>query len=75
MSTIVNLILFTSLYCYHSHVDNHVDALKEQLLRVPKQFPKLFVNPAVTAIDGFQFSDFTIEGYNPDGAIKMKMAV
>ena len=55
MSTIVNLILFTSLYCYHSHVDNHVDALKEQLLRVPKQFPKPFVNPAVTAIDDWSY--------------------
>jgi len=52
-----------------------VDALKEQLLRVPKSFPKLFLNTAVTTIDGFQFSDFTVEGYNPDGAIKMKMAV
>ena len=74
MSTIANFTLFTLLY-RHEYVANHVDALKDQLLRVPKQFPKLFVNPAVTAIDGFQFSDFTIEGYNPEGAIKMKMAV
>ena len=26
-------------------------------------------------IDGFQYSDFVIEGYNPDSTIKMKMAV
>ncbi len=54
---------------------NHVDALREQLLRTPKQFPKLFLNKEVKDIDAFQFSDFTVEGYNPDAAIKMKMAV
>lgn len=54
---------------------NHVDALKEQILRAPKTFPKLRINPEVTDIDKFQFSDFTVEGYNPDAAIKMKMAV
>lgn len=55
---------------------NHVDALEEQLLRVPRSFPKLRLNTAVTEdIDAFQFSDFTIEGYRPDAAIKMDMAV
>lgn len=54
---------------------NHIDALKEQLQRVPRAFPKLFLNPTVSDIDAFQFSDFTIEGYNPDAAIKMEMAV
>lgn len=54
---------------------NHVDALREQLARVPKPFPRLVVNPAVKDIDGFSYSDFTIEGYNPDAAVKMKMAV
>jgi dihydrofolate reductase / thymidylate synthase len=54
---------------------NHVEALQEQLLRVPRAFPTLRLNPEVTDIDAFQFSDFTIEGYKPDGAIKMKMAV
>lgn len=54
---------------------NHVDALKEQLERTPREFPKLHLNPAVTDIDKFEFSDFTIEGYKPDAAIKMKMAV
>lgn len=54
---------------------NHVDALKEQLLRQPKPFPRLIMNPAIDCIDGFALSDFTIEGYNPDASIKMKMAV
>lgn len=57
MITIANFTLFTILY-RHEYVANHVDALKEQLLRVPKQFPKLFVNPAVTAIDDLSY-DFS----------------
>jgi thymidylate synthase len=54
---------------------NHVDALKEQVLRQPRAFPQIKINPDVKDIDGFQYSDFTIEGYNPDATIKMKMAV
>lgn len=54
---------------------NHVEALKEQLKRVPRPFPQIKINPDVMDIDAFQYSDFTIEGYNPDSTIKMKMAV
>ncbi len=54
---------------------NHVDALKTQIQREPKPFPKLFIDRQVSDIDGFQFSDFRVEGYNPDAAIKMAMAV
>ena len=59
-----------------AHVySNHVDALQEQLVREPRPFPKLHINLDVTDIDGFNYSDFTIEGYDPLPAIKMKMAV
>ena len=54
---------------------NHVDALQEQILRVPKAFPKIEVNPQKTDIDSFEFADFTIVDYAPMAAIKMKMAV
>jgi thymidylate synthase len=59
-----------------AHVySNHVDALKEQLTRVPRPFPKITINPEVADIDGFKFDDFTIAGYNPYATIKMTMAV
>lgn len=54
---------------------NHVEALREQLSRTPRAFPRLVLNPAVTDIDAFTFADLTLEGYAPDAAVKMKMAV
>lgn len=59
-----------------AHVySNHIDALKEQLQREPRAFPTIEINPEVKDIDGFNYSDFKIVGYQPDAAIKMKMAV
>ena len=59
-----------------AHVySNHVEALTEQIARQPREFPRLVINPEITDIDGFTFSDFTIDGYKPDSTIKMKMAV
>lgn len=54
---------------------NHVEPLRVQIERVPKQFPKLFIRTDNTDIDGFTFNDFVLEDYNPDGPIKMQMAV
>ncbi|CAK4086757.1 unnamed protein product [Aphanomyces euteiches] len=54
---------------------NHVEPLLEQLKRSPRPFPKLYLNPAKTDIDSFEFSDFTLEGYNPHKTIKMDMSV
>jgi dihydrofolate reductase/thymidylate synthase len=54
---------------------NHVDALQEQIDRVPKAFPTLEVNREKKDIDSFEYSDFTVNGYEPMAAIKMKMAV
>ena len=59
-----------------THVySNHVEPLKKQLLCEPRPFPTLKINPAKTDIDSFEFSDFTIEGYDPHPKIEMKMAV
>lgn len=59
-----------------AHVyENHVEALKQQIARTPKPFPKLKINPFKTNIDSFEVSDFELVGYNPHSSIKMKMAV
>lgn len=54
---------------------NHVDALREQMERTPSKFPSLIIKRKVEAIDDFNFADFEIVNYNPQSAIKMKMAV
>eukprot|EP00057_Strongylocentrotus_purpuratus_P027188 XP_011681662.1 PREDICTED: LOW QUALITY PROTEIN: thymidylate synthase [Strongylocentrotus purpuratus] len=54
---------------------NHTEPLKEQLKRVPRQFPKLNIKRKVTNIDDFKFEDFEIEGYKPYPKITMQMAV
>merc|ERR1712194_142 len=60
----------------NAHVySNHIDPLEEQLLRTPRPFPLLKVNPDVKDIDGFKATDFELVGYNPHGKIAMEMAV
>lgn len=57
---------------------DHVEPLKEQLTREPREFPKLrFARGAeeVGSIDGFRTDDFVVEGYKPMGKIEMKMSV
>jgi len=59
-----------------THVyNNHIEPLREQLLRQPTPFPKLEINPAKRDIDDFTFEDFTLIAYHPHGSIKMEMAV
>lgn len=62
----------------HVYLD-HIDALKEQMERTPKQFPKLIIKKErkeeIKSIDDFKFEDFDIVGYEPYPAIKMKMSV
>ncbi len=55
---------------------NHIEGLKEQLGRTPRDFPKiLFKNDPGTEIDKYTLSDFEIVGYNPHPAIKLEMSV
>lgn len=54
---------------------NHVDALTEQITRIPRVFPTLTLAPNKTEIDTFEYSDLFITGYRPYPSIKMKMAV
>ncbi len=54
---------------------NHIKALEEQLLREPREFPKLNIKTKRDDIEQFTFDDFEIIGYNPHPIIKMEMAV
>ena len=54
---------------------NHLEQARLQLSREPKALPVMRLNPAVTAIDGFRFEDFTLEGYEPWPGIKAEIAV
>ncbi|KAJ3749736.1 thymidylate synthase/dCMP hydroxymethylase domain-containing protein [Lentinula raphanica] len=55
---------------------DHVDALKTQLEREPRAFPKLRWNrEEINDIEDFVYNDFLVEGYNPHPSIAMKMSV
>lgn len=56
---------------------NHVEALKVQLEREPRAFPKLRIKPGTQreSIDGFKFEDFELSDYAPYPKIEMEMAV
>ena len=53
--------------------ENHVDGLKEQLKREPRQLPTLKI--AKKPVDELDFEDFILSGYNPDPVIRFPVAV
>jgi len=54
---------------------NHVEPLKKQLERIPREFPKLVFKCEPKNIDDYKMEDFEITGYDPYPTIKMEMAV
>ena len=54
---------------------NHFEQVAVQLSREPRELPVMRLNPSVTSIFDFQYTDFTLEGYNPWPAIKAPVAV
>jgi thymidylate synthase len=61
----------------HVYLD-HVDALKEQLLREPREFPEFAVkrdDRGSGEMDGWKLEELEVKGYKPHGGIKMKMSV
>ena len=57
---------------------NHVDALRVQLERDPRDFPELEItrdDKGQGNVDGWQAGEFVIKGYNPHKVIAMEMSV
>lgn len=57
------------IYC------NHFEQVELQLSREPRPLPKMKINPEKMDIFGFEYEDFTLEGYDPWPAIKAPVAV
>ncbi|KPI85613.1 dihydrofolate reductase-thymidylate synthase (DHFR-TS) [Leptomonas seymouri] len=54
---------------------NHVEALKEQLKRVPRAFPVLVFNREREFMEDYEATDMEVVDYFPHPTIKMDMAV
>lgn len=54
---------------------NHLDQVRLQLARELRPLPELRMNPAVTDIFGFNYSDFELVGYDPHPHIKGDVSI
>ncbi len=54
---------------------NHIEQVKTQLLREPRELPQLKINQDVKSIFDFKFEDFELINYNPLPHIKGEIAV
>ena len=58
----------------HIYLD-HLDKVKIQLKRKPKQLPKLIIIKPKDEIFDYEYSDFLLEDYNPYESIRAKVSV
>lgn len=54
---------------------NHMDQVKLQLTRAPKELPVFKINPEVKSIFDFKFEDFSLENYDPHPHIKGAISI
>ena len=54
---------------------NHFEQVRKQLSREPRPLPQMELNPSVMCIDGFDYDDFTLTGYDPHPTIKGVVSV
>jgi thymidylate synthase len=54
---------------------NHVEQVREQLARTPRELPVMILKRHVDEIADFRFEDFELVGYHPYPPIKGKVAV
>ncbi len=59
-----------------AHIYNdHLEQVKLQLSREPKELPKMIINKAIKDIENFKYEDFVLKGYDPHPLIKGKVSV
>lgn len=87
IAKIVNMVPGEFIHSFgDAHVyDNHKEAMEEQLSRTPTELPKLKINSLPfdyleagedwdNFLYGLKIEDFTLEGYNPQPAIKAELS-
>ena len=55
--------------------ENHIEQVKEQIAREPRQFPTLTLDPSVKSLADFRPEHVTLEGYDPHPPIKGELTV
>lgn len=66
---------FTHTFANAHIYDNHVEQMKEQITRKPFAMPTMHIQNDDQGIDEFQYSDFTLIGYESHPAIHGEMSV
>lgn len=54
---------------------NHMDQIKEQLSREPRELPTLLISRKPDTIFDYKYDDFILQGYDPHPAIKAPVAI
>lgn len=67
--------IFTHTYGDLHIYQNHLDGVKEQMTRIPRMLPKLWLNPEVKDLFSFKYDDIKLIGYDPHPTIKLDVAV
>lgn len=69
--------LFTHIINNAHIYENHIEALKEQISRLPSAYPapKLVIDPAIKDFYDFKESDINLSDYRSHDAIKMEVAI
>lgn len=55
--------------------NNHIEQVKLQLSREPRELPTMRINPDVKNLFDFKYEDFKLENYNPYDAIKADVSI
>ena len=55
--------------------NNHLEQIKKQLARKPRELPKMKINRETENIEDFVYEDFELIDYNPHKGIKGKVAI